>query len=98
MSFRDDPMTNASFRQLYVINPDGTEFKRLTDHWGDDYGPQWTLDSKFIVIQSDRGMRRFMGGVTGEPRSELIVVDAKGGGERVIDCGVPVYETALSPR
>ncbi len=90
-------MTNASFRQLYVISADGTDKRRLTDHWGDDYLPQWTRDGKFIVIKGERGMRKVAGGVTGSPTSHVIVVDASGKGERILPTGVAGYSPALSP-
>ncbi|MGI8924674.1 MAG: hypothetical protein ACR2HJ_11680 [Fimbriimonadales bacterium] len=86
--FSQEPMTNASFRQLYVVSADGTGRRRLTDHWGNDYSPQWTRDGKFIVIQGERGV-----GTSG-----VIVVESSGkGGERLLPTGVSAYEVALGP-
>lgn len=68
-----EPMQNASFRQLYVMNADGSNRKRLTNHWGDDYSPQWTRDGKAILVTGRRG--------TG---SYLVLVDANGMGEQQI--------------
>jgi TolB protein len=94
----EEPMTNASFRQLYTIAPDGTGKKRLTNHWCDDYSPQWTRDGKYIVIQGGRGMERVSGGVMGSSTSHLVVVDASGKGERILDTrGVAVHDVVLRP-
>ncbi len=92
-----EPMTNASFDQLFVIKADGSSRQRLTNHWGNDYSPQWTRDGKFIVIQGERGMTAAAQGSIGDTSSSVIVVSAFGKGERILCPGVYGYLPALSP-
>ncbi len=97
-SLQEESMTNSSFRQLYVMDPDGKNVERLTDHWGDDYTPQWTRDGKSIVVQGERGMTHHAsGGVSGQPKSCIVVVDASGKGERVLPVPHAAYNLSLSP-
>ena len=80
-----------------VWSPDGMNKKRLTNHWGDDFSPQWTRNGRFILIQSDRGMKRVEEGITGSPSSQLMLVDVDGKGEHVIPVGLSCSSIALSP-
>ncbi len=40
--------------EIYVMNPDGSEQKRLTNNPGRDLYPSWSPDGKKIVFMSDR--------------------------------------------
>jgi Tol biopolymer transport system component len=93
-----NPMTNASFRRLYVVQANGSGMRRLTDSWGDDFAPQWTKDGRAIVIQGQRGMVHGKDGVSGAGKSCIVIVDADGGGERILRTDVPAYDVALSPK
>ena len=41
-------------REIYVINPDGTEEKRLTNNPASDYHPTWSPDGQKIAFDSRR--------------------------------------------
>ncbi|MBS1707506.1 MAG: PD40 domain-containing protein [Armatimonadetes bacterium] len=98
MSKGGEPMTNASFRQLYVMDANGRNFRRLTDHWCDDFTPQWTRDGKSIVVQGTRGMTNHPGsGVSGSPTSYVVVVQADGSGEQVLLGTAAAYGVAVQP-
>jgi len=49
-----DSSRNESFEQLYIMNSNGTGRHRLTNHFGNDYTPQWARDGRTIVMGSDR--------------------------------------------
>ena len=39
---------------LYVMDADGSNVRRLTDHGGNDYDPSWLPDGESLVFASDR--------------------------------------------
>ena len=39
---------------LYVMDADGRNLRRLTDHAGNDYDPSWLPDGESVVFASDR--------------------------------------------
>lgn len=41
-------------REIYKMNPDGTQQSRLTNNTFEDYAPSWSPDQKQIVFVSDR--------------------------------------------
>ncbi len=41
-------------QEIYVVNRDGTELRRLTDHPADDLYPVWAADSRQLVFYSER--------------------------------------------
>ncbi len=87
-SLREKTMSNSSFRQLYVVSLFGLSKQRLTNHWGNDYSPQWTRDGKSIVIQTDRD--RYSG-------SKIALVSAYRKGERFLAKDLESYSPVLSP-
>ncbi|MBI2448752.1 PD40 domain-containing protein [Candidatus Pacearchaeota archaeon] len=40
--------------EIYTMNPDGTEQRRLTNNNAEDMYPSWSPDGKKIVFESDR--------------------------------------------
>lgn len=47
------PALNPNY-EIYVMNVDGTNPSRLTDHPADDYAPAWSPDGTRIVFESKR--------------------------------------------
>ena len=41
-------------KDIYVMDPDGSNVVRLTDHSADDYSPDWSPDGNRIMFLSDR--------------------------------------------
>ncbi len=40
--------------EIYVMNPDGSDQRPLTDNDTDDYSPAWSPDGRLIIFESDR--------------------------------------------
>ncbi len=79
--FRDDipgiPKLPAS--EIYVMDADGGNLRRLTNDPGSDSAPSWSPDGKWIVFVSDRDGHV---DANGWPTSEIYVMDADGGNPR----------------
>ena len=58
-------------KDIYVMNADGTDVRRLTDSPGKDEGPTWSPDGTKIAFSSDR-----------DGQQELYVMNADGTGAR----------------
>lgn len=59
-------------REIYIMNPDGSEQNNLTNNsLGDDLHPTWSPDGKEIVFQSDR-----------DGNTEIYVMNVDGGGQK----------------
>ena len=61
--------------EIYVINADGGNLRRLTNNRHDDYSPSWSPDGKRIAFSSDRDGHV----IDGRPTSEIYVMEADGG-------------------
>jgi Tol biopolymer transport system component len=58
-------------KDIYVMNADGSDVRRLTDSPGKDEGPTWSPDGTKIAFSSDR-----------DGQQEIYVMDADGGNPR----------------
>jgi Tol biopolymer transport system component len=63
---------------IYVMAPDGSRQRRLTDDQAPDGGPAWSLDNKRIVFASDRVLTA---------NFEVFVMNADGSGQRQVTGG-----------
>jgi Tol biopolymer transport system component len=89
---------SGSYAQLYVMNSDGSNKRRLTNHRGFDYTPHWTRDSRNIVIGSDCGQAGV--NLNGNWISQdgcLRIVDAASGTQHAVHLPAPVRHIDLSP-
>ena len=75
MSNRDGPAGNSNF-EIYTINPDGTDPKRLTTDPALDGQPSWSPDGLSIAFASQR-----TGG------SDIYVMNADGSDQRRLTTG-----------
>jgi Tol biopolymer transport system component len=58
-------------REIYVMNSDGSDQRRLTDHEAQDWGPVWSPDGRHVVFTSDR-----------DGQNGIYVINSDGTGER----------------
>ena len=70
---------NGNF-EIYMMNPDGTQQVRLTNHRADDLNPVCSPTGEEILFVSDRGGER-----------DLYIMRADGGGERPLFRTAPAY-------
>ena len=59
--------------EIYVMDADGGNLQRLTNHPNDDRNPSWSPDGKSIAFSSDRD---------GHFNNEIYVMDADGGNQK----------------
>ncbi|MXX37653.1 MAG: hypothetical protein F4Z85_06170, partial [Gemmatimonadetes bacterium] len=58
-SLRDsDPAIEGINPEIYVMDADGDNVRRLTSHNDWDFAPSWSPDSRFIVFYSNRNDNR----------------------------------------
>ena len=62
--------------EIYVMDANGKNQRRVTNHPGDDRSPAWAPDGKRIVFVSDRDGH--VHPIHGSPTSEIYVIDADG--------------------
>ena len=64
--------------EIYVMDADGGNQRRLTNNRHDDWSPSWSPDGKRIVFFSNRDGHV----IDGIPTSEIYVMDADGGNQQ----------------
>ncbi|MCD6291570.1 MAG: PD40 domain-containing protein [Anaerolineae bacterium] len=70
--------------EIYVMNADGSDQRRLTNHPADDVRPRWSPDGQYILFESDRHGRRGLyvipaPGANPQPTREAkLLTDARG--------------------
>ena len=72
IAFKSDRDGNS---EIYVMDADGGNLQRLTNHPDSDFHPSWSPDGKWIAFLSRRDQVRFKHGIT----AEIYVMDAGGG-------------------
>lgn len=60
-------------REIYVMNLDGSNQKRLTNNNGSDGGPSWSPDGSQLVFQSER-----------DEKTHIYIMNKDGSSERKI--------------
>ena len=45
--------------EIWVMRPDGSEQRNLTQHTAEDQGPAWSADGRRIAFHSDRSGRQY---------------------------------------
>ena len=76
------PRLGWSTHEIYVMDADGNNQRRLTNNPNLDRSPSWSPDGKRIAFMSDRdGHFNIPGGL---PNYEIYVMDADGGNQRNI--------------
>jgi Tol biopolymer transport system component len=74
-------------RDIYSVNPDGTDLRRLTDSPAGDYSPAWSPDGRKIVFASDR-----------DGNLEIYLMNADGSGQtRLTEDPASGYDPDWSP-
>ena len=78
---------NGNF-EIYMMNPDGSQQVRLTNHRASDFGPAFSPTGEEILFVSERSGER-----------DLYIMRADGGGERPVFRTAPAYrdDPAWSP-
>ena len=75
IAFMSDRDGNA---EIYVMNADGKNTRRLTNHPDVDFQPSWSPDGKRIAFMSDRDGHV---NIRDAPQYEIYVMDADGGNQ-----------------
>ena len=82
--------------EIYVMDADGSNQRRLTNNHGDDWSPSWSPDGKRIVFFSDRDEHPHP--KHGRSTFEIYVMDADGGNlQRLTENRVDDRDPSWSP-
>lgn len=73
---------------IYVVEPDGSSFRRLTRHRADDMGPAWSPDGAKIAFASNRDGRSRIHMMNADGSEQTTITDESGGDD---------YEPVWSP-
>ena len=80
--------------EIYVMDADGGNQQRLTNHPDSDFHPSWSPDGKWIAFLSRRDQVPFKHGIT----AEIYVMDASGGNpQRLTNNPHADYHPSWSP-
>ena len=96
--FRDDipGIPKLLAPEIYVMDADGGNQRRLTNNPARDYAPSWSPDGKWIAFVSDRDGQ--VNPIHGFPAPEIYVMDADGGNQRrLTDNPARDYSPSWSP-
>ena len=74
--------------EIYIMNADGTNTRRLTSHAGRDLAPAWSPDGEWIVFMSDRDAR---------PEFDVFRMKADGSGLERLTSGATHWFPQYSP-
>ena len=95
--FRDDipGIPEIPAPEIYVMDADGSNQRRLTNNPARDYAPSWSPDGERIAFVSDRDGHV---NIRGWPTSEIYVMDADGGNpQNLTDNPARDYAPSWSP-
>ena len=76
------PRLGWSSYEIYVMEVDGNNQRRLTNHPNWDTSPSWSPDGKWIAFTSDRDEHVIDNNPGGLPNFEIYVMDADGGNQQ----------------
>ena len=74
------PIRGWPTSEIYVMDADGKNQRRLTNNPASDHSPLWSFDGKRIAFVSDRDGH--VHPIRGWPTSEIYVMDADGGNQQ----------------
>ena len=91
IAFGSSPSTGPRNEDIYVMNPDGTGERRLTDQPGHDSFPAWSPDGQRIAFASRRA-------VDGKVNTDIYVMNADGSAvQRLTHSSAYDWDPAWSP-
>lgn len=71
--------------EIYVVDADSSNFRRLTAHPANDFAPAWSPDGEKIAFLSDRGLGSVNVSLADSyPKLRMYIIDADGGPTRLL--------------